>query len=66
MVVDNFSELFLFYFLQGFEEMINSRSKIIFILLPGIKEYLKQHAKENHSCELILRAIKVGREFGTK
>jgi len=39
--------------------MINSRSKLIFILLPGIKEYLKQHAKNDSSCELIQRALKV-------
>ena len=39
--------------------MINSRSKLIFILLPGIKEHLKQHAKEDETFALIQRAVKV-------
>ena len=48
---------------QGFDEMINCRSKLIFILLPGIKEYLKQHATDDVACSVIQRAIKVSSNF---
>ena len=39
--------------------MINSRSKLIFIFLPGIKEHLKQHAQEDETFALTQRAVKV-------
>ena len=45
--------------IQGFEEMIHSRTKLIFILLPGIKEYVKQHSRNDDSCRLMQRAIEV-------
>ncbi|XP_076819037.1 interleukin-1 receptor accessory protein-like 1 [Clavelina lepadiformis] len=44
---------------QAFQTMIASKTKIIFILIPGIKEYLKQHAKTNDACLLIRTALKI-------
>ena len=47
-------------FLQGFNEMVNSgKTKIIFILLPGVKEFLNQHSKENDTYAAVQRALKV-------
>jgi len=45
--------------MQGFEEMIKRDSKLIFVLLPGIKEYIKQHSSNDKSFRLVQAAIKV-------
>ena len=47
------------YFLQGFNETVNSGTKIIFVLLPGVKEFLKQHSKTDITHAAIRRALKV-------
>ncbi|CAK8683896.1 unnamed protein product [Clavelina lepadiformis] len=44
---------------QVFQAMIDSRTKIIFIMVPGIKQYLKQHAVKDDACHLIQAAIKL-------
>ncbi|XP_076811330.1 uncharacterized protein LOC143457054 [Clavelina lepadiformis] len=44
---------------QVFQAMIDSRTKIIFIMVPGIKQYLKQHAVKDDACNLIQAAIKL-------
>ncbi|XP_076811240.1 X-linked interleukin-1 receptor accessory protein-like 2 isoform X1 [Clavelina lepadiformis] len=44
---------------QAFQTMIDSKTKIIFILVPGMKEYLKQHAMKETACRLIQAAIKL-------
>ena len=45
--------------LQGFNEMINSRSKLIFILLPGVQEHLKQNSKTDDVYKMIVSVMKV-------
>ena len=56
-------QLMIFHFLnflQSFMEMIQSKSKIIFILPPGMIAYLKQNsAQKDGVCHKILRAIEV-------
>ena len=39
--------------------MINSGTKLIFVLLPGVKEFLKQHSKTDKTYALIIRALEV-------
>ena len=43
--------------------MINSKTKLIFILVPGIREYIKQHGAHDDTCRVISRAIKVSDFF---
>jgi len=45
--------------IQGFNEMVNSGTKIILVLLPGVKEHLKQHAKTDSNYVMIKRALEV-------
>ena len=45
--------------LQSFNKMINSRSKLIFILLPGVQEYLKQNSKTDDVYKMIVSVMKV-------
>ena len=51
--------LIFFYYVQGFEEMINYDSKMIFVMLPGIKEFIKQRSAQDDSFRLVQAAIKV-------
>ncbi|XP_076813056.1 uncharacterized protein LOC143459699 [Clavelina lepadiformis] len=46
---------------KGFEDMINSKTKLIFILVPGIREYIKQHGAHDDTCRVISRAIKINK-----
>jgi len=39
--------------------MVNSGTKLIFVLLPGVKEHLKQHAKTDSTYVMIKRALEV-------
>jgi len=39
--------------------MVSSGTKLIFILLPGVKEFLKQHSKTNNNYALVKRALEV-------
>ena len=39
--------------------MVNSGTKLIFVLLPGVKEFLKQHSKSDKTCAMIKRALEV-------
>lgn len=47
--------------LQGLEAMIQSGCKIVFILPPGIQEYLKQNSGNQTLCRTAERAIKVNK-----
>jgi len=39
--------------------MIESKSRIIFVLVPGIREYIKQHGREEDTQRMIKRATLV-------
>jgi len=39
--------------------MVNSGKKLIFVLLPGVKEHLKQHIKTDSTYVMITRALEV-------
>jgi len=51
--------LHIFCKLQGFKDMVNSGTKLIFILLPGVKEFLKQYSKTKNNYALVKRALDV-------
>jgi len=40
-------------------EMIESKHNIIFVLVPGMTEYLKQHTRSDDTLRMIKKAIKV-------
>ena len=39
--------------------MIKSKSKLIFILVPGMREYLRQHSSGDDTVRMVQRAAKV-------
>jgi len=39
--------------------MIKSKSKLIFVLVPGIRQHLKQHSAENDTLRMARSAVKV-------
>ena len=45
--------------LQGFNKMINSKTKLIFVLPPGVKEHLKQNSNTDDVCKMIVSVMKV-------
>ncbi|XP_078495037.1 X-linked interleukin-1 receptor accessory protein-like 2 [Ciona intestinalis] len=47
----------MFTLQKSFLEMIEARSKMIFILTPGSRAFIKQHRQDNESCRLVHRAI---------
>ncbi|XP_078494879.1 uncharacterized protein LOC144749712 [Ciona intestinalis] len=55
-IKDNWS---VFSLQQSFMKMIDSGRKVIFILVPGIKEFIKQEGNEDETCRMIDRAIKL-------
>nr|CAB3266069.1 single Ig IL-1-related receptor-like [Phallusia mammillata] len=55
-VRDNWS---VFQLQQGFITMIESGSKMVFVLVPGMKEYINQHADTDDTYRMIKRATKI-------
>nr|XP_002122649.1 single Ig IL-1-related receptor-like [Ciona intestinalis] len=56
-IKDNWS---VFRLQQSFMKMIESGRKVIFILVPGIQEFVKQKANEGDACcKMVCRALKL-------
>jgi len=39
--------------------MIESNYSLVFVLVPGIQEFLKQHSRDDETCKMIRKAIQV-------
>ena len=39
--------------------MVNSGTRIVFVLFPGVKDFMKQYSKNNETYAMIRRALKV-------
>jgi len=47
------------FLLQSFKAMIESKYSLVFVLVPGIQEFLKQHSRSDETCKMIRKAIQV-------